>query len=60
MSNQAMNKDKWIELFQAIGLSDDQMKKWHHEFEANYPNEHQQFLKWLQIPNEDIALIRSL
>lgn len=60
MSNQAMNKDKWIELFRTIGLSDDQMKRWHHEFEAKYPNEHQQFLEWLQIPNEDIASIRSL
>lgn len=60
MSNQVMNKDKWIALFQAIGLSDDQMKKWHREFEAKYPNEHQQFLEWLQISNEEIASIRSL
>lgn len=60
MSHQTMNKDKWVELFRAIDLNDDQMRTWHHEFEARYPNEHQQFLEWLQVSKADIASIRAL
>ena len=59
MSNEVMNKDKWIVLFQAIGLDKATMTKWHEEFEARYPNEHQSFLEWLKIPQDEISLIRA-
>ena len=60
MHPHTMNKDKWIELFRAIHLSDEQMKTWHHEFEVRYPHEHQKFLEWLHLPDDEIARIRTL
>jgi len=60
MGNEAMNKDKWVELFRAIGLDEQAMVKWHKEFEARYPNGHQSFLEWLGVPSGEIADIRSL
>jgi len=55
-----MNKEKWISLFKDIGLSDENMKLWHQQFENKYPDAHQSFLEWLHIPPEEINHIRSL
>ncbi|MCW8930360.1 MAG: hypothetical protein OQL19_09000 [Gammaproteobacteria bacterium] len=60
MSNEAMNKEKWIVLFQDIDLDDATMMLWHKKFEARYPDEHQSFLEWLNIPNDEISQIRTL
>ncbi len=55
-----MNKENWIGLFRTIGLSDEMMKQWHQEFEAKYPEHHQSFLEWLNIPKDEIESIRAL
>jgi len=60
MRNEVMDKEKWVELFREIGLDDATMKRWHMEFESRYPQGHQSFLEWLQIPEEDISHIRAL
>lgn len=60
MSNAEMNKDRWVELFREIGLDDETMMRWHRLFESRYPDGHQSFLEWLQIPAEDINCIRAL
>ena len=60
MSNEAMNKDQWVELFREIGLDDETMKRWHQLFEAKNPAGHQSFLEWLQIPADQITRIRAL
>lgn len=59
MSN-AVSKEQWITLFREIGLNDATMKKWHQVFEARFPEGHQSFLEWLQLPAEDIAKIRAI
>jgi len=59
MSNEVMNKEKWVSLFRDIGLDDATMLKWHQAFEARYLNEHQSFLEWLKIPEAEISLIRA-
>ena len=51
--------DQWVELFSAIGLTEPQMHEWHVEFERRYPDGHQGFLEWLQLPAERIAGIRQ-
>jgi len=38
MQNGPMNVDRWVELFRVIGLQDDDMHKWHVEFEQRYPD----------------------
>jgi hypothetical protein len=54
-----MNTEQWIELFRTIGLDEDTMHKWHMEFEKKYPDEHQRFLEWLNVPSEKINSIRQ-
>lgn len=60
MTHTRMNKTRWIELFQAIGLDEGAMKHWHREFESRYPAEHQDFLEWLGVSAEEIVRIRAL
>lgn len=54
-----MSKSQWVELFESIGLTDQQMWHWHAEFESRYPENHQDFLEWLALPERDIASIRE-
>jgi hypothetical protein len=60
MSNEGMNKEKWVLLFREIGLDEATMTQWHREFETRYPDGHQSFLEWLQIPQNEIERIRAL
>ena len=60
MSNEGMNTEKWVALFREIGLDDETMTRWHQLFESKYPQGHQSFLEWLNVPEEDIQRIRSL
>ncbi len=60
MSDEIMNKEKWVLLFRAIGMDDATMTKWHREFEARFPSGHQSFLEWLNISKDEINSIRAL
>ena len=60
MSNEVMNKEKWVLLFKEIGLDETTMTQWHREFEARYPDGHQSFLEWLNIEANEISQIRAL
>jgi hypothetical protein len=59
MSAANINREQWIELFQATGLDEAMMHKWHSEFEHRYPAQHQSFLQWIGLPEEDIAAVRK-
>lgn len=54
-----ITKDKWVAIMRAAGLTEDDMQRWHREFEKNAPAEHQEFLEFLHIPAEEIATIRE-
>jgi DNA-binding transcriptional MerR regulator len=54
-----MNKQKWIAIMHAAGFVEDDMRRWHKQFEQQAPEEHQQFLEYLQIPKEEIGKIRE-
>jgi hypothetical protein len=60
MSNEVMNKEKWVLLFREIGLDEASMTQWHQAFEARYPDGHQSFLEWLNIEESEILRIRAL
>ena len=60
MSNEVMNKEKWVLLFREIGLDEAIMRQWHREFEARYPEGHQSFLEWLNISEDEVGQIRAL
>lgn len=54
-----MTKDKWVGIMRAAGFDEDDMGRWHAEFERSAPEDHQQFLEYLQIPPDEIARIRE-
>jgi hypothetical protein len=43
----------------AAGFSEDDMRRWHAEFERAAPGEHQEFLEFLHIPAEELGRIRA-
>ncbi len=54
-----LTKDKLVSIMRAAGLTDDDMNKFHVEFERSAPSEHQEFLEFLKIPAEEIGQIRE-
>ena len=54
-----MTKEKWTAIMRATGFSDDEMNRWHYEFERSAPEDHQQFLEFLQIGRAEIARVRE-
>ncbi|MGD9265440.1 MAG: hypothetical protein PVJ71_06660 [Lysobacterales bacterium] len=60
MNTEVMNKENWVLLFKEIGLDEATMKRWHQLFEAKFPDGHQAFLEWLNIPQDEIERIRAL
>jgi DNA-binding transcriptional MerR regulator len=54
-----MNKETWVSLLKASGLSEEDMRQWHIEFERLAPEKHRKFLEFLCIPEDEILSIRS-
>jgi DNA-binding transcriptional MerR regulator len=54
-----LTKDQWVALLASTGMSEEGMRKWHEEFEKNFPEAHQDFLESLGIPDEEIRTIRK-
>jgi DNA-binding transcriptional MerR regulator len=56
--NNVVTKEKWTSIMRAAGFSEDDMRRWHKEFEKSAPQEHQEFLEFLHIPAAEIKSIR--
>jgi DNA-binding transcriptional MerR regulator len=54
-----ITKQKWVSIMQGCGFTNEQMRAWHAEFERSAPQEHQEFLEFLHIPQEEIQSIRK-
>lgn len=54
-----VTKQKWIEIMRSAGFNEEQMHRWHREFEKTAPGEHQEFLEFLHIPPDEIRQIRE-
>ena len=54
-----LTKQKWVEIMKASGFSPEDMHRWHAQFEKSAPEEHEQFLKFLNIPDEEVKTIRE-
>jgi hypothetical protein len=54
-----VTKEKWVEVMRSAGFTDEQMHRWHQEFEKSAPEEHQEFLEFLHIPAEEVKRIRA-
>jgi len=56
---ETMTKDKWVAIMRGAGFTDADMARWHAEFESAAPDDHEEFLKFLQISGEEIRRIRN-
>ena len=56
---QIITKDKWLAVMRAAGFTEEDMHRWHREFEKAAPDEHQEFLEFLHVPADEIARIRE-
>ena len=54
-----LNKERWVEIMQAAGLTDQDMHNWHIQFEKMEPEAHQEFLESLGIEAPEIQKIRE-
>lgn len=54
-----MTKEKWVSIMKASGFTEDDMHRWHAEFERSAPADHQEFLAFLHVPSEEIRSIRE-
>ena len=54
-----VTKEKWVAIMKAAGFSEDDMRRWHAEFEKGAPEEHQEFLEFLHIPSDELGRIRA-
>lgn len=54
-----LSKDTWTQMFQAIGLTDEEMRQWHANFEKNMPEAHADFLHSLGLGADEIRRIRA-
>ena len=54
-----ITKEKWVSIMKNCGFSEEQMHRWHAEFERSAPEEHQEFLEFLHIPAAEIKTIRA-
>jgi DNA-binding transcriptional MerR regulator len=58
-SGAPMSRELWVELLRASGFSEEDMDSWHRQFERTSPDRHEQFLRHLNIPEEEVAAIRA-
>lgn len=58
-SRDMITKDKWVSIMSSAGFTEQDMHRWHAEFEKSAPEEHQEFLEFLHIPADEIRLIRE-
>jgi DNA-binding transcriptional MerR regulator len=55
----AMSKDAWTKMLRSIGMSDDDMRRWHAHFEQTLPEAHEDFLESLGLAAAEIQRIRA-
>lgn len=54
-----LDKQGWTEILRATGMDDEDMWRWHREFERMAPEAHQEFLESLHIESDEIDSIRE-
>src|SRR4051812_23774243 len=54
-----ITKEKWVSIMRGCGFTEEQMQRWHAEFERSAPEEHQEFLVFLHIAPAEIKTIRE-
>ena len=55
----AVDKNMWVSMLRAAGVSQPSMERWHREFERRAPRDHHGFLASLGLSESEIARIRA-
>lgn len=58
-ATRTLDKEGWVAILRATGLSDEDMERWHIEFEKLSPQAHQDFLESLGLEDDEIGRIRK-
>lgn len=53
-----VDKSAWVGMLQRAGFTEDDMRRWHADFEAEGPHEHDAFLRSLGLTAEEVRAIR--
>jgi DNA-binding transcriptional MerR regulator len=56
----SIDRETWVQVLRSVGMSQEDMDRWHAEFERNAPQGHHSFLRWLGIPEEEALAIRAV
>lgn len=54
-----LDRGKWVRLLRASGFGEEDLHRWHRDFEASDPDYHQRFLEFLGIPAAEIGRLRE-
>jgi DNA-binding transcriptional MerR regulator len=54
-----LSKEKWTKVMRDSGFSDEDMHRWHKQFEKDAPEDHEEFLRFLRIPDDEVKRIRA-
>jgi len=57
--SKTMTKQQWVDVLRAAGMSDEDMRRWHIEFERQLPEMHTDFLQSLGIEAVEIERIKT-
>jgi DNA-binding transcriptional MerR regulator len=55
----SMSKEGWTKMFRSIGLTDDDMRRWHAQFECSMPDAHRNFLESLGLDAAEVRRVRA-
>lgn len=55
-----IDKGSWVSLLSEAGFSEEDMRRWHTQFERSAPDKHEIFLRTLNIPEGEISAIRAM
>ncbi len=54
-----VTKDQFVGVLNEAGITDEQKHRLHAAFEARHPQGHEEFLKWLGLPADQVKSIRE-
>ena len=54
-----MTKQKWVDIMRGAGFTEEDMTRWHREFETSAPKAHREFLEYLHIRPAEVRAIRA-
>ena len=58
-ADRVLDKERWVAILRAAGMDDDDMKRWHVEFERLCAEGHEEFLFSLGLGEDEVRRIRD-